>query len=324
MVELVCRRYGPQDREAWDTFVASSKNGTFLLARGYMDYHSDRFIDASSIITDGNGKIIALFPANCHADVLSSHGGLTYGGMVCGAGMTGGLSLDVFSVWLSHWQSEGVRLLNYKCIPAIYHRMPADEELYALFYHGAALVRRDMLQTVDLGEQGPVQERRARGAKKAAKAGLQVRETQDIDAFWEVLDTNLRLHHDRRPVHTAAELRLLKSRFPDEIRLFGVYEGEALCAGSLLYCSDRTIHAQYIASSEEVRKLGGLDILFLTLLDEFRGRARYFDFGTSNENDGRYLNRGLAEFKEGFGARAIVQDFYRLDLASWRAPEGDA
>lgn len=40
----------------------------------------------------------------------------------------------------------------------------------------------------------------------------------------------------------------------------------------------------------------------------------YLDFGISNENDGRYLNLGLIEQKEGFGARTVVHDFYRLTV----------
>jgi hypothetical protein len=34
----------------------------------------------------------------------------------------------------------------------------------------------------------------------------------------------------------------------------------------------------------------------------------HFDFGTADECDGRYLNRGLIDQKEGFGARAVVHD----------------
>lgn len=41
---------------------------------------------------------------------------------------------------------------------------------------------------------------------------------------------------------------------------------------------------------------------------------KYFDFGISNENNGRFLNRGLIAQKEGFGARTIVHDFYELSI----------
>lgn len=317
MTELTVIPYSPDHRARWDSFVAASKNGTFLFQRGFMEYHADRFTDASVLVTGTDERLLAVFPANLSGDRLVSHGGLSYGGMVSDQSMTGPLALSVFAAWFRYFQYQGIKQLIYKQVPHIYHRMPADEDRYALFYHGATIHRRDMTQTVELAAQGPMQERRRRGAKKAAKAGLVVRETDAIEAFWDILAENLASRHQLRPVHSPAELRLLQNRFPRNVRLFGVYECEILRAGTLLFCCGQTVHAQYITSSEPARMIGALDLLFSTLLDLFRTQARYFDFGNSNENEGRYLNMGLTEFKEGFGARAIVQDFYTLDLTCW-------
>ena len=41
------QRYTAEKTDEWNTFVAASKNGTFLFNRCYMDYHSDRFKDHS-------------------------------------------------------------------------------------------------------------------------------------------------------------------------------------------------------------------------------------------------------------------------------------
>ena len=57
-----------------------------------------------------------------------------------------------------------------------------------------------------------------------------------------------------------------------------------------------------------------LDLLFFHLLDTVYVEKPFFDFGKSTENDGRDINRGLIEQKEGFGARAIVHDQYYVDL----------
>jgi Acetyltransferase (GNAT) domain len=317
MNDVIIVPYAPVHRTRWDHFVGRSKNGTFLFERSFMEYHSDRFADASALATDQAGRLLALFPASRSGTQLSSHAGLSYGGMISDEAMTSSLSLEIFAAWFRHFREQGVAEVVYKAVPSIYHRMPADEDRYALFDHGALLYRRDIMQTVELTAQAPTQERRRRGVKKAQKAGLAVRETDAVEAFWEVLAENLASRHQRRPVHTAEELQLLRGRFPDNIRLFGVYDGDVLLAGTLLFCCDSTIHAQYIASSVPARMSGALDLLFTTLIDMFRGSARYFDFGNSSENEGRYLNMGLIEFKEGFGARAIAHDFYRLDLAAW-------
>ena len=76
MIEIL--RYEGSMASQWDEMVRSSRNGTFLHQRGYMDYHSDRFTDCS-LIAMHNGKPCALLPACIEGDTLFSHRGLTYG-----------------------------------------------------------------------------------------------------------------------------------------------------------------------------------------------------------------------------------------------------
>jgi hypothetical protein len=42
----------------------------------------------------------------------------------------------------------------------------------------------------------------------------------------------------------------------------------------------------------------------------------YFDFGISNENEGKNINLGLLNWKQSFGASPIVHDFYEIDTAN--------
>ena len=67
MIEI--RRYSHNDIDVWNRFVGESRNATFLFNRNYMDYHSDRFTDAS-IMAYRKGKLCALLPANIDGDTL--------------------------------------------------------------------------------------------------------------------------------------------------------------------------------------------------------------------------------------------------------------
>ncbi len=69
--------YYADAKETWDQFVRSSKNGTFLFLRDYMEYHRDRFEDHSLLISDEEGAMVALLPANRREETAISHGGLT-------------------------------------------------------------------------------------------------------------------------------------------------------------------------------------------------------------------------------------------------------
>ena len=134
MVEI--RRYTTNDKQRWDEFVTLSKNATFLHYRDYMDYHSDRFNDHSLMAFNEKGKLIALLPANADGDTLYSHQGLTFSGWLTQVKhFNANNMLEIFDSMCDYLKSNGFHTLIYKAIPHIYHKYPAEEDLYALFPH---------------------------------------------------------------------------------------------------------------------------------------------------------------------------------------------
>ena len=75
-------RFHKSDKKQWDELIDDSRNGTFLLKRSYMDYHSSRFNDFSLMIFDGKNNLQAVFPANKKSNTVITHEGLSYGGLV--------------------------------------------------------------------------------------------------------------------------------------------------------------------------------------------------------------------------------------------------
>jgi len=305
--------YDGSRKATWDGFVRESKNGTFLFYRDYMDYHRDRFQDHSLLVWDGD-RLAALLPANREGEVLVSHGGLTYGGFVVGPEMGAARMLEVADEVFVFLRERGIRKLVYKAIPSLYHRIPAEEDRYALFRVGARLWRRDVTTAVIPRLRVPFQERRRRGARKALRAGVEVEPSEDLGSFWPILEWNLSELHGKRPAHTLEEMERLHASFPDHIKLYMAYAHGEPVAGVLVYETPTVAHAQYIASSMLGRSLGALDLLFTYLLEEVYREKPYFDFGISTEAEGKVLNTGLVEFKEGFGGGTVTHDFYMLDL----------
>jgi hypothetical protein len=256
--------------------------------------------------------VTALLPANRKKDILESHGGLTYGGVISNGAMTAPKMLEVFDALDGYMRDESMKLLRYRAVPHIYHRVPAAEDLYALTRLGGRLVKRATLSVVDQRHPLPMQERRRRGVRKARAAGLVCRESDDLEEYWSLLTQTLQATYDAKPVHSLEEIQLLRRRFPESIRLFGCFQESSLVAGVLVYESPSVARAQYIASSEAGKRLAALDLLFESLLREVYGRKDYFDFGTSESADGRDLNRGVLEFKESLGARTATVDTYEL------------
>lgn len=312
MFEIV--RYSQERAHEWNTFVAHSKNGTFLFDRRYMDYHADRFTDFSLMIYR-QGALYALLPANAEGDVLWSHRGLTYGGIVMTDKAMAERIQQLFRELNDYLRDHGFRKVVYKTIPHIYHRVPSEEDWFSLFsICRAQLVDRSISSTIDLLQ--PLKWRRDRkyGVNKAFANGVQVGESNDWAGFWQVLETNLMHKYGVKPVHTLWEIELLHSRFPDDIRLFTAERNGQILGGTVIYLSPMVAHAQYISASPEGKALRVIDALFDYILHECDWPVRYFDFGTSNEEDGHILVEPLIYQKEGFGGRAVCYDTYEYGL----------
>jgi hypothetical protein len=209
--------------------------------------------------------------------------------------------------------------LDYKAIPHIYHLVPAEEDLYALFRYGAKLIRRDVSSAIVFGNPIRFSRVRQRGIKQAKKNGLTIKRTNDFEAFMSIEEEVLRSKYNVKPTHTSSEIASLAQKFPENIKLFAAYKDEMMLGGEIIYESNEpVVHAQYSASSEIGKKMGATDLLFDSLITQYSSEKRYFDFGISTEKGGGYLNRGLAVYKEAFGARAITYDTCEVDVANSR------
>ena len=308
--------YAPNLRTEWDDFVKGSKNGTFLIERGYMDYHAQRFTDCSLLFYK-KGRLIAILPANYKKEeqTIYSHGGLTYGGLLLSEKITTVETMQVMAC-AKEWMhiTLGAQRWIYKPIPHIYHRAPAEEDLYALFRQEATLTARAASAVIDNNHPIAMQELRKRGIKKACNKGITYEESNDLKTFWQILEEVLAERHGRKPVHTVKEMEQLKEAFPDRIRLFVARCEDEVVAGTIIYETEQVAHAQYIAASSQGRRAQALDGLFAYLITERYADKRYFDFGISTEQGGRYLNEGLIFQKEGFGARAVMYDIYEMKV----------
>lgn len=307
-------KYTADQKAIWNKFVLNSKNGTFLFDRNYMDYHSDRFEDHSLMIYR-KGKLYSLLPANKMGSVLYSHQGLTYGGLIMSDKVTVADSVEMFRVINACLKEFGFEKVIYKPIPFIYHQHHAQEDLYALFRtSNSKIIGRNISSTIIQSDKMKFIESRKSGIRKALSNGITVRQSNDLSAFWEILDTNLKNKYGVAPVHTLSELQLLQSRFPQNIKLYLAYKDDIALGGSLLYITKQVVHTQYISANIEGKELGVLDLLFDYLINHEYTNYPYFDFGQSTENMGTVLNESLIFQKEGFGGRGMCYDIYEYDL----------
>ena len=279
-----------------------------------MDYHRDRFEDASSIVFDGDAPLAA-FPATRAGTEIVSHGGLTFGGILSGPELTTRRTVEAMRALCAAYAASGAEALIYKAVPAIYSALPAEEDLYALFLLGASLERREVSAALGRGAPRlPLSKGRRSAVRRAREGGYEVGSDPAVGEFMELDREALARRHGAEPVHSPAEMESLARALPDNIKLFTARREGELAGGVIVYETSTVAHTQYIAASERGYAEQAIDAVVDHLLEHVYVDKPWFDFGTSTSEGGRRLNTGLIRNKESWGARAIVHDTYRVDL----------
>ena len=281
-----------------------------------MDYHSDRYLDYSLLIYKKD-VLISVLPANSVDDQLYSHQGLSYGDFILDVKSKFHDVVEIFKITLKFLSDNNIKTLTLKPIPSIYQTLPTEESKYISHLLNSDIVKKELLSVVRMNNLS-LSKDRSNGVKKGLKNNLVITEVDEFEDFWNtLLIPNLNLKYGISPVHTLSEIKLLKKRFNNNIRQFNVYSQKKLIAATTIFETKTTAHVQYISSNSTKNTTGSLDFLFSHLIGDIFKSKDFFDFGNSNEKNGQLVNEGLIYWKEGFGAKSIVQDFYKIETTNY-------
>lgn len=304
--------YTSEKEQLWNDFVRNSKNGIFMFNRGFMEYHKDRFQDNSLLFYDED-KLVAVFPASIKENILASHGGLTYGGFITSNDMKQHHMNDCFTALKEYAVQNGIKEIIYKHIPHVFHKQPAEEDLFSLFYNNAQILKIEASTAIDLAQPLKMPKGRKAQVGRARREGVEIKESEDFETFIK-LENQVLERHDTSAVHSPAELHLLHDRFPENLKLLGAFYKGELIAGTVLFIYDDAVHTQYMAANETAREIGALDLTIATVIEQFKESKKWLDFGISTEDGGHYLNEGLISQKEGFGGRTNIYQTWKIQL----------
>lgn len=308
--------YTPERATEWNQLVRRSAQGVFLPLRGYMDYHADRFTDASLMVYDTHHRLVGVLPACRIGTELHSHAGLTYGGWITDPRLCDAIAMmEIWDAMTAYLHENGYTKLTYKAVPHIYHTYVAEEDRYAIFRAGGKLSRVLVSSAIDLRDPLPMAPGpRGHARKFINDPATEIGPSERWADFWAILSERLGERYDATPVHSLAEIMMLHERFGENIRLYTATRGGEILAGTVLFMTPTVAHSQYIGSTEPGRRGGAVAALHAWLTEHLRGSVRYFDLGTSNEADPRQVNEGLLHQKTHYGARAVAYETYEINL----------
>ncbi|MGB3590764.1 MAG: hypothetical protein WBA16_03680 [Nonlabens sp.] len=311
MLEVIY--YQPEYRDVWDTFVAQVPGGTFLFDRNFMEYHSDRFCDASLMIYR-KGELFCCIPASIDGNKWTSHAGLTFGGLVFAQDVSSEMMQEIIISIQHILFNNNCRQINFKLPIAPYH--PQISTIIQGL-ENSHFVPTGTFTNVTVSVDRPVaaNSKKTAGYRNGKFDGLQIKRKTNFEAFWnQLLIPQLASKHQTKPVHNLAEIQLLAQRFPNNIIQHNVYYENLLVAGVTYFLFKGIAKSQYAACNDLGRKNRAMDFVYLESMRFFKdfGYA-YLDLGTVNKDDGR-IDEGLYKFKTELGGKAFNQMTYALEL----------
>lgn len=317
--------YNSSYENKWDEFVmGESVNGTFLQTRNFLNYHgNNKFQDASLLLMNGS-NIIGVIPAHSKDDdgVMSfcSHGGSTFGGIILSGSSYNVSYIEALMPELEEYlKTKGYKSALLKMTSDLFSKKSMGLLDYSLFRFGfdqydelSFYIDCNSIEDGDLSFMSSSRRRDYRYSLKNDFRIERIEQDRDIKVFYEILRENLN-KFNTTPVHTESELIDFKNnRLNDIVRFYGVFEGEQMVAGSMLFDFDsKVLHTQYLACLPEYNKKFAMNfmdynLIMIAKIENFK----FFSFGTSTGNHGKDLNVGLALYKEGFGCEYSVNRTY--------------
>jgi len=324
-------RYEDSHEKIWDKFInENSVNGTFLHTRAFLNYHpKERFKDCSLFICAPQNiyQPYAVVPACEYMEdnqkVFYSHMGSTFGGIIISSAHYTVLDISDFADCLDKWLANNAYYkVILKITPDIFSQEKTDLLQYLLWNKGYeqytelstyidfSIYSDDLLSNFN--------RRKQRDVKKCSEHSLEGKffeKPGEIEIFYTLLCENL-LKHNTKPVHTIEEIFALKSRLENIVTFYGIYDGEQMVAGAMLFFfkNTNTYHIQYSCAKQGIKEYSPMPYLFYKLIEfSHVSNARFLSFGISTEQKGQVLNMGLIKAKEEYGVNfSLNRTFYKI------------
>ena len=328
-MEVTIEKYDASKEVIWDKFVEQkSMNGTFLQTRNFLNYHGEKFRDAS-LMFYMNSNLVAVCPA-CEESrngekVFYSHHGSTYGGLV--------VATDIYKIekilMLIDELEKFLKMRGYtKCVLKPTMKLLTQQNMELLdfcLYYKKYKEYRELNLYIDYQNYAEdtlqnLSHMKQRLVKKCIKAGVVLREItqpEEIKAFYNILEENLQKFHTK-PVHTYEELLdLYYNRITENVRFYGAYLSEELVAGTMvfLFKKQKCAHTQYLAAAPQYHKMSPMSFVYYSIAKLYQEIGyKALSWGITTEHLGTEINMGLTNNKEAYGSSYLVNSIYEKKL----------
>ena len=323
-MKITVRKFTAKDTKDWDDFVKKSNNGTIFHSRRFLGYHSEDKFHDHSLIFKKKEKVISVLPAALIVEdgknILASHPGTSVGSCAVPIELSFADALGIVEELTSYCVKNNFCKIRITQPPLIYSRRISQYMDFAFRKAGYHYLRREVSSILFL--EHSVKENLVKfksnhrtAIRKAEKSGVIIKQTDEYENFYKILEKNLSIRHNVSPTHSLLELLYLKKLFPDRIILFGAYLKNEMIAGVVNFVvNGRIVLAFYVSHKKQYQELRPINLLFYKIFEwAIQQKFKAFDFGIFTVNE--IPNMGLARFKENFGASGVFRDTMELNIS---------
>ena len=323
-MKITVRKFTAKDTKDWDDFVNKSNNGTMFHTRRFLGYHPEHKFHDHSLIFKKKEKVISVLPAALIVEdgknILASHPGTSVGSCAVPIELSFADALGIVEKLSSYCVENNFCKIRITQPPLIYSRRISQYMDFAFRKAGYHYLRREVSNILFL--ERSVKENLVKfksthrtAIRKAEKSGVIIKQTDEYENFYKILEKNLSIRHNVSPTHSLLELLYLKKLFPDRIILFGAYLKNEMIAGVINFViNGRIVLAFYVSHKKQYQELRPINLLFYKIFEwAIQQQFKAFDFGIFTVNE--IPNMGLARFKENFGASGVFRDTMELNIS---------
>lgn len=315
-----------REKKSIDDFILDKNtNGEFINSLNYLAYHQEgRFADNSIVVVDeGSGVIRGVFvaaenPSNSKS--IISHPGTTFAGIIINRKLSIKNAEEIVNMMLSYYEKRYDSII-VKVRPEFFSVQPFGMIPYFLMERGYQYSMSGLSNVIDISQienedalfllYDTTKRNQIRKVLREKKFVFEEKKELRKEV-WIAMNDTLEQKHNVHSTHTFEEMNELMGRVPNYISTYYVdtIDGE-YGAFALIYRFKNVFHTQYLDTNY---KYTGQypNLLLIHELIQIARKDGYskFSFGVSTENDGKFLNDGLFNYKAGYGGGSIIQEKY--------------
>jgi hypothetical protein len=313
-----------QHKDAWDSFIRRSMNGTVFHTQQFLTYHNEGKFQFHHLLFYKGNHLVALLPGGFRANgkIYDSPLGSSYGSFVT-EDISADTALGIVEAFEKYIIAKGVQEVSLTSAPVIYQPILTQNLDFALLYRGFAYQRHYISHAIELRDGILPFERFQQTARKHIRRitrqhpEIFIEEVpknemvRGLKEFYPILLEN-KAKFGAKPTHTLEELFKLYELLPDLMKLFLVRVNNEPIAGSLLFIANPRVAIIFYHMLRY--KFDEYKPIYL-LMDKVTRWAQennfsFVDIGVSQDtSDANPMTPALSliSFKEKFDSRGVLR-----------------